>query len=189
MALAPLATVADIEARGVAVDASETEAVTTYLDVASALVRDAAGSPVSETTSTVTLSREHDGNVLPGAPVTSVTSVLSYGEPVRWGLRGQRLYVFEDCAADITVTYVHGLPEVPADITDIVCRLAVQELVKFRESPESALTARPVIQERIGDYSVTYGYTVTFSDMELPDYLRKRLAARFGNSARGVRSL
>ncbi|MCX4572284.1 hypothetical protein OHB41_03605 [Streptomyces sp. NBC_01571] len=79
----------------------------------------------------------------------------------------------------VDVTYVHGLAAVPVDIVDLVCRMAAQALVKFRESPD-AIASKPVIQERIGDYSVTYAYELAYSDMELPKYLRARLAARFG---------
>ncbi|WP_229913637.1 hypothetical protein [Streptomyces capitiformicae] len=42
--------------------------------------------------------------------------------------------------------------------------------------------------ERIGDYSVTYGDSGLITTMELPDYLRERLAARFGGGAALVRS-
>jgi hypothetical protein len=67
--------------------------------------------------------------------------------------------------------------------------MAAQALIKFRESPDS-LANKPVVQERIGDYSVTYAYELTYSDMELPKYLRARLAARFGaGGATAVRSL
>ncbi|MGW3724831.1 hypothetical protein [Streptomyces sp. NPDC000851] len=62
--------------------------------------------------------------------------------------------------------------------------MAAQALVKYRESPGESLAAKPVVEERIGDYSVKYADgMVSYSDMELPDYLRRRLAARFGNGA------
>jgi hypothetical protein len=193
MALAPLATVADLATRGVTVASSELDAVGTYLDVASALVRDAASSPISQTTSTVTLEAYGASRLpLPGQPVTAVSAASVDGVAVTdYKLRSgalTRSCGFPD-GSEVTVTYTHGLAAVPADIVDIVCRLAGQELIKFRESPDTALATKPVIQERIGDYSVTFGYTVKFSDMELPDYLRARLSARFGNGAYSLRSL
>lgn len=190
MALTPLATVADLEARGVTVDASEADAVATFLDVASTVVRDAAGSPISQTTSTVVLEGGPAQRLrLPGQPVQSVASVAVDGLPVDdWKLTSGALFraagwgpAYDPC--DVEVTYTHGLATVPADVVDIVCRLVGQELMSFRESPETALSARPVIQERIGDYSVTYSQTPDFSPMELPKYLRARLAARFGSGA------
>lgn len=192
MALEPLATIADLEARGVTVELSEEAAADTYFAVASALIRDAAGSPVSETTSTVVLEARGGRLHLPGQPVTDVSAVSVDDVAVTdYKLRSGALT--RPCGfaegAEVEVTYTHGLPAVPADIVDLVCRLVGQELVKFRESPEGALTDKPVIQERIGDYSATYGYTVLNSDMELPTYLRKRLAARFGNGVSLLRSL
>jgi hypothetical protein len=191
MAIAPLATIADLTARGVTVDASEVAAVNSYLDVASALVRDAAGSPVSQTTSTLTLEARGIRVALPGAPVTAVSAVSVDGVAVSdYKLLSGALT--RPCGfregEEVTVTYTHGLATVPADIVDIVCRLAGQELIKHRNNPD-ALAEKPVIQERIGDYSATYSYTVLFSDMELPAYLRARLAARFGNGVSAVRSL
>lgn len=191
MALDPLATVADLAARGVTVDPSEVTAVTTYLDAASAIVRDAAGSPISETTSTVTLEGRGGRLHLPGQPATAVSAVSVDGVAVSdYALRSGALA--RSCGfregSDVEVTYTHGLPAVPADIVDLVCRMVGQALVKFRESPESAIASKPVVQERIGDYSVTYAYELTYSDMELPKYLRRRLGARFGMGGNLVRS-
>lgn len=171
--------------------AEETGLVNGYLAVASALVRNAAGSPVSQTTSTVTLEGRGTRLTLPGQPVTAVSAVAVDGVTVT-DYRLLSGAVWRPCGFPsgtvVDVTYTHGLPEVPADIVDIVCRLAGQELVKFRANPD-AIAEKPVIQERIGDYSATYGYTVLFSDMELPAYLRARLAARFGNGVGMLRTL
>lgn len=173
------------------ITAEETDLVAGYLAVASALVRNAAGSPVSQTTSTVTIEGRGSRLALPGLPVTAVSAVAVDGVTVTdWKLFSGALA--RPCGfpsgTAVTVTYTHGLPEVPADIVDIVCRLAGQELVKFRANPD-AIAEKPVIQERIGDWSATFGYTVLFSDMELPAYLRLRLAARFGNGAGMLRTL
>ena len=189
MALTPLATVADLEARGVTVAAGELAAVTVYLDVASTLVRDAAGSPVSQTESTVKVEgRGTDRLPLPGAPVTAVSATLADG--VALGdckLLNGALWRAEGFAegTEYTVTYTHGLAEVPADIVDMVCRLAGQELMSLR-SGETA--SRPVKTERIGDYSVGYDTEVESGTMVLTDFQRSRLAARFGNGAGTVRA-
>lgn len=192
MALAPLATAADLTARGVTVSAEEELFVATCFEVASAIVREAAGSPISETTSTVELEASSARLLLPGPPVTAVSAVSVDGAAVTdYKLRSgavTRPCGFP-CGAAVDVTYTHGLPAVPADIVDLVCRLVGQELVKFREAgAESALADRPLIQERIGDWSATYAYETRQSDMELPKYWRDRLAARFGTSVGGVRS-
>lgn len=191
MALAPLATVADLEVRGVTVDPSETAVVNVYLDVASTLVRDAAGSPVSQVTSTVTLEGEPGPRLrLPGPPVQSVSSVSIDGVAVSdWRLASGALVRAAGwrpgCEpSDVSVTYVHGLATVPADIVDMVCRLAGQELVSYRSGEE---VSRPVTEERIGDYFVKYGDTET-GTMSLTQFQRDRLAARFGGGVGTARA-
>jgi hypothetical protein len=191
MALAPLATVADLEARGVTITPDEAPTVNVFLDVASALVRDAAGSPISETTSTVALEGVPDPRLfLPGPPIRSVSAVLVDGQAVTgWKLASGALFGAAGWSSgpdpsEVTVTYVHGLPTVPADIVDLVCRLVGQELVSFR-SGEGA-TSRAVQSERIGDYQVTYADTES-GTMSLTSFQRARLAARFGGGVGTVR--
>lgn len=196
MALTTLATVADLEARGLAVEAGETAMVAVYLDVASTAVREAAGCPISQTTSTLTLEGEADQRLrLPGPPVTAVALVELDGVAITdWRLRSGTLWraagwTAADGPSEVEVTYTHGLPTVPADIVDLVCRIAAATLVAYRaEDDGTGLAARDVRQERIGDYSVTYGDDGLITEMELPGYLRERLAARFGGGASLVRS-
>ncbi|WP_306186967.1 hypothetical protein [Streptomyces sp. MK5] len=197
MALQPLATVADLTARGLTVDAAETAIADVYLDVASTVVRDAAGCPISQTTSTVTLEGEaSQWLALPGLPVTDVASVVLDGATVTdWRLRSSRLWRAcgwsDRCEpSEVEVTYTHGLPTVPADIVDLVCRLAAATLVAYRAGGATGenLGSRPVIQERIGDYSATYSYSPLMSEQELPDYERTRLRARFGGGIAVVKS-
>lgn len=191
MALAALATLADLAARGLDVSAEEESVAETYLDVASTAVREAAGVPISQTTSTVTL----EGSVsewltLPGVPILSVASVSVDGEAVTgWRLRSHRLWRAggwsPGCGpSDVEVVQTHGLDPVPSDIVDLVCRIAATALADYRADPEGAgLAAGDIRSERIGDYSVTYGDSGLITTMELPDYLRERLAARFGGGA------
>jgi hypothetical protein len=194
--LTPLATVADLTARGLTVDPSETAIAGVYLGVASAAVRDAAGVPISETTSTVVLEGEAGQWLrLPGQPVTAVAAVELDGVAVTdWRLRSGS--VWRECGwspgcepSEVEVTQTHGLPDVPADIVDLVCRIAAAALVSYRaEDGGAGLAAGDIRQERIGDYSVTYGDAGLITEMELPDYLRERLAARFGGGVSLLRS-
>lgn len=196
MALTLLATVADLTARGLTVQPSETEVAGVYLGVATAAVREAAGCPISQTTSTVTVEGEPSPwQSLPGPPVTAVASVQVDGKPVTdWRLIGGRLWRAGGWSpgaepSEVTVTYTHGLPTVPADIVDLVCRIAAATLIAYRSQPDGeGLAAKDVRSERIGDYSVQYGDSGRITEVELPEYLREQLAARFGGGATLVRS-
>jgi hypothetical protein len=191
VALAALATVDDLTDRGLTVTAEEATIAATYLDVASTAVRDAAGVPISQTTSTVTLEGPlSEWLTLPGPPIISVASVEIDGETVTdWRLRSHRLW--RACGwspgcgpSEVDVTQTHGLADVPPDIVDLVCRITGTALADYRADPEGAgLAAGDIRSERIGDYSVTYGDSGLITAMELPDYLRERLAARFGGGA------
>ncbi|QUI32440.1 hypothetical protein H9W91_17405 [Streptomyces alfalfae] len=196
MALAALATIADCTTRGLTVEQPEEALLASYLDTASAAVREAAGAPISQTTSTVDVEGE-DGSwlSLPGPPVTAVATVAIEGQPVTdWRLRSGRLWraggwTRGDGPAEVTVTYTHGLPTVPADIVDLVCRIAATTLVAWRSAEGGeGLAARDVRSERIGDYSVQYGDGGRITEMELPEYLREQLAARFGGGITLLRS-
>lgn len=197
MALDPLATAADLAARGLTVDASETAIVAVYLDVASAAVREAAGSPISETTSTITLEGEPgQWLTLPGLPITAVATVELDGVAVTdWRLRSHRLWRAAgwtacDGPSEVEVTQTHGLPTAPVDIIDLVCRMVAAALVAYRsEEGGAGLAADKVLtSERLGDWAVTYGNDGRITEMDLPQYLRERLAARFGGGMGLVRS-
>jgi hypothetical protein len=186
MALAPLATVADLTARGVTVDSSETTVVNTYLEVASSIVRDAAGCPISEVISTVTLEGGAATRLfLPGQPVTAVSDVEIDGVAVTdYRLTNGALWRSQGWTglcepSAVTLTMTHGLDPVPADIVDLVCRMAAQALLAFRGGDPAP---RQVSSERIGDYSVTYADTES-GVMSLTTYQANKLAARFGNGA------
>ncbi|MFM9643562.1 head-tail connector protein [Streptomyces turgidiscabies] len=188
MALAPLATLADLSARGLTVAAEEETVAETYLDVASTAVREAAGVPISQTTSTVSLEGPAtQWLTLPGPPIVSVASVEIDGEAVTdFKLRSHRLWRRDGWSptcdpSEVDVTQTHGLATVPSDIVDLVCRIAATALADYRADAEGAgLAAGDIRAERIGDYSVTYGDAGLITTMELPDYLRERLEARFG---------
>jgi hypothetical protein len=198
VALNPLATVADLTARGLTVAAgTETNIANVYLGVASTAVRTAAGCPISETTSTVVL----DGEVsqwlrLPGPPVTEVTSVKLDGVAVTdFKLRSSKLWRaggWSDLGepSEVEVTQKHGLPTVPADIVDLVCRMAAAALVAYRNGGGTGedLGGRRAVQERIGDYSVQYADDGRITELELPEHQRAQLRARFGGGVAVVKS-
>nr|WP_223188603.1 hypothetical protein [Streptomyces sp. TRM68416] len=186
-----MATTADLAARGLTVPDEEATVATTYLYVASTAVREAAGVPISQTTST--LSVEGPAGqwlTLPGPPILSVASVAIDGETVTdWRLRSHRLWRAGGWSpgcepSEVDIVQTHGLTPVPPDIVDLVCRMAAAALADYRADTEGAgLAAGDIRAERLGDYSVTYGSHGLITVMELPDYERERLAARFGGSA------
>ncbi|MGX1512233.1 hypothetical protein [Streptomyces collinus] len=196
MALAPLATTADLEARGLTIDPSEAAVVGVYLGVASAAVREAAGAVISRTTSTLTLEGPAgQWLTLPSPPIVSVASVSIDGRPVTdWRLRSERLWRaagWSGCEpSEVEVTQIHGLAEVPVDIVDLVCRMTAAALVAYRseDGGEGLAAGKEVTSERLGDWSVTYGSDGRISEMELTQFWRDRLAARFGSSVTALRS-
>lgn len=190
MALDPLATVADLEARGLAVDLEETAVVNVYLGVASAAVREAAGTAISRTTSTITLDGVPGQRLtLPGPPIVSVDQVSVDGrELTGWKVTNGRLWNAGGWSgrepSEVEVTYTHGLLSVPDDIVDLVCRMVAAALMAYRSEDGGAGLAadKEVTSERLGDWSVTYGADGRVTEMELTQVWRDRLAARFGNS-------
>lgn len=196
MALDPLATVDDLEARGFTVEASETSIATTYLRIASAAVREAAGVPISRTTSTITLEGARGQWLrLPGLPIVSVASVSIDGVAVTdYLLRSERLWRacgWTGCEpSEVQVTQTHGLLEVPEDIVDLVCRMAASGIDASRseEGGTALATSKEVTSERLGDWAVTYGADGRITEMDLPQYWRERLQARFGGGIDALRS-
>lgn len=186
MALADLATSADLSARGV--DVSDTARVAAVLAAASEAVRDAAGCPIASVTADVSVPAPAPFDQwleLPG-PVTALASVEIDGEAVTdyvrqgnllWRSCGWRS-TWEPVNVDVTLTF--GLAEVPADIVSLVCDLAQMSLA------QDAPVASGVVQqsESIDDYqfSQTFaqGADATVSVMEVPERTRAWLRQRFG---------
>lgn len=180
----PLATEDDLDARGVAVP--DTLDATALLASASSAVRDAAGCPISEQTSTITLvATDWCVLTLPGGPVTTVTTVtVNEAALTGWSLYGNDLYLpsgwTHTLPTTVTVEYTHGLATVPDDIVDLVCSM-VAITVGLGYGTTDRLQAF-----RLGDYSESFTPTAgsdSPSPMSLPDSVRSRLRARFGNSA------
>jgi len=191
MALAPLATVADLSDRG-----ATTGALDVALAVASDVVRDAAGCAISEETSTVVVNAGR-GNILglPG-PVRSVALVSVEGAAVSatdyetlpnglwrhcgWSVCGRPV--------PVTVTYTHGLPEVPADIVDLTCQLAIAWLNHAAEGGGSTAGLESVkLDDAAESYSEESAGQV--SPVYLPELTRQWLASRFGAGVAVVETL
>lgn len=183
MALPDLAAAADLSDRGLM---SPTDVHDVMLTVASSVVRAAAGGPISQTDSTVTLTAWGERVVsLPGKPVQSVASVAVDGVAVTdWKLvDGGWLWRrwpwgSPECPVDVEVSMTHGLPDVPPYVVQLVCDLAIAGAVA---APDGAHDPR-VVAERIDDYSVTFaqGAEAVASAMELPALTKRWLRARFG---------
>lgn len=184
MALALLATVVDLSARGV--DVSDEELALTMLAAASAAVREAAGSSISETTSTVTIEGV-DGHrlVLPSGPVTGVSTVTVDGEAVTdYRLSGGSLWrpagwpgACYGEPAQVEITYTHGYAVVPEDIVNLVCMFAIAGMHEASQGSRAGLA-----YESIDDYRVGYqqGAEATASAIEVPERTARMLRARFG---------
>ncbi|MFX4294099.1 hypothetical protein [Streptomyces bohaiensis] len=191
MSLPPLATVTDLADLGMPVSDEEAGPAGRFLAAASAAIREAAGGPIGQTVSTVTLAGSRGGWLaLPGPPVTAVSAVDVDDEPVDDGTYRVhpggllRPAGWGGDMATVTVTYTHGLPEVPADIVLLVCRIAAATLLALRAEPDGAgLAVRRITQERIGDYAVTYDRASGVTEMELPEVLQAQLRSRFGGGA------
>lgn len=185
MSLPNLAASADLSARGV--DISNTLLVSTMLSVASTLVRQAAGSPVLQATSTVTLWAMDFGPWLdlPGQPVTAVSAVTLDGTAVTdhklihgrlWRLKE---YGYDGCTpVKVVVTMTHGLPATPVDIVQLVCDLAI---LGINTAKDGAVDPR-IVAESVDDYSVRFSpdAAAVASAMTVPAATRQSLRARFG---------
>jgi hypothetical protein len=191
--LGPLATTDDLDARTITWD--DQTLAETYLGVASAAVRAAAGVPISRVTSTVSL--YGDGGQwlrLPGPPIISVASVVLDGETLVEGTDWALVdgFLFRPCGWEVCgplpkpalVTQTHGLAQVPADVVDLVCRMTASALVLAgQEADGSGLAVDRIVSERLGDYAVTYDKAAGATEMELAEVTRDRLRARFGGGA------
>lgn len=190
MALTPLATAADLSARGI--DVTDTFAVITQLDAASAAIRAAAGCAISRQTSTVTLWTESSRRIeLPARPVVSVATVVLDGVTLTlntdYVLRGSSLWSLGGAWQEpgsipgaLVVTFTHGFAEVPADIVDLTCALAGAGLAAVADG-FAANTGKQY--ESIDDYRVGFaiGADAVVSVMELPDRTARSLRRRFGS--------
>lgn len=183
MALDSLATTADLPTAWQA-DAKAARA----LAVASAAVRDAAGVPISQVTATITTPAPTSGQVLglPG-PITAVTSVLVDGTAVTgYQNLGNGLWLRGGWACEpvpVSVTATFGLTEVPADIVDLTCTLAVAWLQHQADGGGGSTAGLKAAA--IDDASETYTDEAAgqVSPVYIPEATRRWLSARFSGGA------
>lgn len=203
MALADLATTADLDARGITY-ADVAAEVDTLLAEASAMVREAAGVPIAQTTSTIDLTGWlHEPWLrLPGPPIRSVASVAISGTTVTdWRLSDGRLWRANGWSDDtgpatVTVTMTHGLAAVPEDIVGLVCAMVAAGIKARREADDgTGLAARdPAVQSiRLDDYSETFATgedaaVTSPTAMSLPQRTRDALRTRFGGGLAALTS-
>jgi len=189
MTLSPLASTTDLSDRGVT-----TGNMTKALAVASAAIRDAAGSSISAGTSTVTVPAP-GGRLLslPG-PVTAVASVsldgvtLSATDYIAMGSGIYRSCGWGSCGpVPVVVTYTHGTA-VPDDIVDLTCQLAIAWL---RHTASGGGSTAGLSSVKIDDAAESYTDEAAgqVSPVYIPEVTRRWLAARFGGGAHVVETL
>lgn len=188
-----LITTADLEQYPLPPEVVLTDSIVTVLiESASDEVVDAAGSPIIQKRSTVELLAGRARILrLPGLPVTEIHTVTVDGKPVTdWKRAAAGIYRpsgwAEEGAELVTVDYTHGLPTLPADIKDLVCRMVISGLLIAAENDADgfALNNGRLSSIKIDDYAEGYatGDTVdAITEMALPQRTRDRLAKRFGN--------
>lgn len=191
MALTPLAVAADLPAAW----SGNTDA-DRALAIASAAIRDAAGVAISEETSTVIV-HGGTGNLLglPG-PVKDVASVATSGDTLDAGCYEVlpnglwRRAGWAHCGRPTpwTVTYTHGLTEVPEDIVDLCCVLAVAWL-EHRAAGGGSTAG--LASTRLDDAAETYTEEASgqVSPVFIPEATRNWLARRFSGGVEVVETL
>lgn len=187
MSLPPLATAADLTMLGIAIPPGIS--ATALLDGVSAAIRDAAGCPITLTTSVVTIGAGRGQWLdLPSQPVASVDSLAMDGVPVTdWKLVDGRLW--RECGwqhgstpVNITVSFTHGYVVVPQDIVNLACMLAAPAL---QAAADGFSTPRGIESVAIDDYreTRTTGTSEIVDPTEIPERTRTALRARFSASA------
>lgn len=204
MALAALASTADLTARGITwTSPAEDSLVTKFLAEASTAVREAAGVPISRVTSTVVVAGGANQWLrLPGPPVASVSSVSIDGTAVAstdrklvddrlWRCDGWRPLCEPSL---VTVTMVHGLLEVPEDIIGMVCVLVAAALRAKRAATDGTGLASPpadVTSIAIDDYRVSFAQNPDDRQVTvftIPERVKDSLRSRFGGGVAMVPS-
>lgn len=172
MTLQPLVSDVDMSARDIQVG----RYTPVSLAVASAIVREAAGVPISTITATVTIPGAWGCYLNVPGPVTAAVTVTIDGESVTdfivWPAYLYRANGWGSPASVVKVTITTG-SEVPADIVQLVCELAVMV------SASEAVDPR-VASESVDDYQVSY--RAEASSIELPKATKDSLRARFASS-------
>lgn len=185
----PLASLEDLDRFGIDYDGRDRQALS-MLDSVSDAVRDAAGTPISATTATITIPGPTGRKLrLPG-PVRSVTTVAIDGAPVTdWTRYGSELWRTTDWTpaghtpVPVTVTFTSGYDPVPADIVRLVCSMVAAGLAQDTQGGPGS--HRGLAYERVDDAQVGYlqGTNEIVDALELPAATRQYLHNRFSGSA------
>jgi hypothetical protein len=187
VALDPLATTADLSARGIT-----TGNVSLALSVASAAIRDAAGASIGPVTGTVIVPAPRGSLLLLPGPVSAVTEVLVDGTAVTDyknlgnGLWRRCGWGCEPVPVSGTATF--GLAAVPEDIVNLTCDLAKAWLDHAAAGGGSTAGLKSA---SIDDASESYTDEAAgqVSPVFLPKVTRNWLAARFGGGPVVVETL
>ena len=202
--MAGLISTKDLLDYGVVIADTETAVVGRLIRSASAAVCNAAGAPIIQATSTVTLTA-FDGQLLrlPGLPIQSVASIVDDSGALitdwvlatagvyrrsGWGLSDTPGF---DGPQRVKVTYTHGFAGVPDDIAEMVVFMVIAGLEAFR-SGDMALSNGRVSSVAIDDFKEAYATGSDFeavTPMTLPPRTRNWLAARFGSGSQVVHTL
>lgn len=190
MALLPLATVDDLNVRGI--DTSNTDRVNALLEAASSAVRAAAGSPITVVTATIALPTPEGRRLALPTPVRSVSSVEIDGQPVTdYRLSGNSLWRHYwrnpwELPGEVQVSLTFGRDEAPADVVDLVCNLVGAGLAHADNGYESRSGVTSV-SESVDDYTLytqyQQGSAALATPMELPAATKASLRRRFGTNA------
>jgi hypothetical protein len=190
VALEPLATTADLTARKI--PATDTDTITALLDSASAAIRDAAGTPISQFAGTVEVEGGCQAWLAFPLPITSVDTITVNGATVDgWKVRGGRLWRGRGWDAgygnDFTITGTFGLVEVPEDIVDLTCSLVAAGLAAIEDGYDPK---RGLMSLAVDDYREGYakGDDEVIYPMQLPQRTRDWLRLRFGGGTYVTRS-
>lgn len=192
MALEPLATVDDLSELGI--DTSNAALVDFLLNSVSEEVREAAGVQIARATSTVTIATEASRRIeLPGYAPREVTAVSLNDEPLTDGVdylvRAGSLYRTRgpwhgrgNIPGELTVTYDHGLDEVPPDIVRTVCLYVAAGI---NAAADKFAGHRGLQYISIDDYREGYlsGTDEVVDPASLTQRTRDQLRARFGGAA------
>jgi hypothetical protein len=172
-----------------------------FLAEASGAVREAAGVPILETTSTVSLAGTCDRWLrLPGPPVSEVSSVTIDGATVTdWKLSSSMLWrrcgwQSTDEPVEIGLQQTHGLVEVPVDIVGMVCSMVGMALRAVHSSADGAGASplpQDVVSVGIDDYRVQFRQDGdrNLTVFTIPERVQRSLRARFGGGATMLQQL
>lgn len=150
MALPPLATAADLQARSSVPLTGPPERIDAVLADASAAVRAYSTQEFTRSTTTDWMAVRQPLR-LPQRPVNEVIDVTDpAGEPVSFAWDGLDTIDVDPFQTVVAVEYDHGYDEVPPEVLAIVCSVAGRTLA----TPPGATS---VTQESITNYSVSFG--------------------------------